>query len=160
MSKKIKLDFNTESGRPRDSDKFAKFSNECGYLIRKFIYKKHTLQSMCMRLWDNDIEHIDMIFTSISSNLRHNIIVQKKVVINSENCEKLTFNHRGGSKPFVFHRHHNSMSPATRELQEEVELFRATHYNEKGDTHISDLEITKRVLGKRLSYIRGLGYGS
>ena len=36
MSGKIKLDFNTESGRPKDSDKSAKFSNECGYLIRKF----------------------------------------------------------------------------------------------------------------------------
>ena len=29
-----------------------------------------------------------------------------------------------------------------------------------GDTPISDLEITQRVLGKRSGYIRGLGYGS
>ena len=29
-----------------------------------------------------------------------------------------------------------------------------------GDTPISDLEITQRVLGKRSGYIQGLGYGS
>ncbi|WKA04877.1 hypothetical protein VitviT2T_022874 [Vitis vinifera] len=55
---------------------------------------------------------------------------KKRATINSEICEKLPFNHRGGSKPFAFHRQHNSMSVATGELQGEVELFRATHYNE------------------------------
>ncbi|KAJ9678812.1 hypothetical protein PVL29_020878 [Vitis rotundifolia] len=218
MSGKIKLDFSAESGRPKDSDKSAKFSNECGYLIRKFAplqFEKWSIipamdtQPLVDRLLSKF--DLDMSKTYITKYV-HEIMGQryrtyrydlhqhfkqfetveearlhppddKRAAINSENREKLPFNHRGGSKPFAFHRQHNSMSVATGELQGEVELFHATHYNESkgwindtaksrymrklqeqstqdGDTPISDLEITQRVLGKRSGYIRGLGYGS
>lgn len=239
MSGKIKLDFNTESGRPKDSDKSAKFSNECGYLIRKFAplqFKKwsaipamdtqplvdrllskfdldmsktyitkyvHEIMGQRYRTYRYDLHQHFKQFETVEEARLHppddvtqedwdylcNLFslekFKKRATINSENREKLPFNHRGGSKPFAFHRQHNSMSVATGELQGEVELFRATHYNESkgwindtaksryeemrklqeqstqdGDTPISDLEITQRVLGKRSGYIRGLGYGS
>ncbi|KAL6321998.1 hypothetical protein AAG906_003138 [Vitis piasezkii] len=47
----------------------------------------------------------------------------KRDTINSENREKLPFNHRGGSKPFAFHRQDNSMSVATGELQGKWSYF-------------------------------------